>query len=127
MVGRMRAPLYALQLALLTTHPADAAYQHEWRALGVPGGVDGFLAFNLVAVAALAWGAIQLGRTHSRRWTAACALTGVLTGLIHGGLWLGGGSEFTTLPSRALIAAIVLVAALQLGELGRATPAPPPT
>jgi hypothetical protein len=114
MVGRMRAPLYALQLALLTTHQADAAYQHEWRALGVPGGVDGFLAFNLVAVAALAWG-------------AACALTGVLTGLIHGGLWLGGGSEFTTLPSRALIAAIVLVAALQLGELGRATPAPPPT
>ena len=116
----MRDRAYALQLALLTTHQADAAYQHEWRALGVPGGIDGFLAFNLLAVAALAWGAVELGRTYSRSWATASALTGVLTGLVHGGLWLGGGSEFATLPSRALIAGIVLVAALQLVELRRA-------
>ena len=37
---RMRAPAYVLQLALLATHQADAAYQHEWRVLGVPGDVE---------------------------------------------------------------------------------------
>jgi hypothetical protein len=118
----MRALAYVLQLALLATHQADAAYQHEWRPLGVPGDIEGFLAFNLVAVGALAWGAVQVGRTGSRAWTVACAATGVITGLVHGVLWLQGGVEFTGVASRAVLGAIVLLAMLQLAELWRSEP-----
>lgn len=118
----MRAFVYVVQLALLATHQADAAYQHEWRPLGVPGGIEAFLAFNLVAVGALAWGAVQVGRTGSRAWTLACAATGVVTGLVHGALWLQGGVEFTGAASRLVLGAIVLVAALQLVDLLRSRP-----
>lgn len=116
----VRAVGYVTQLTLLATHQADAAYQHEWRALGVPGGVEGFLAFNLIAVAALAWGAVEVGRAGGRGWVLASALTGLLTGLVHASLWLAGGSEFTTLASRGLVGGAVLVAVLQLVELRRA-------
>lgn len=118
----MRALVYVLQLALLATHQADAAYQHEWRPLGVPGGVEGFLVFNVVAVAALTWGAVQVGRHGSRAWATACAVTGVITGLVHGVLWLRGGAEFTGAASRLVLGAIVLVAVLQLAELWRSAP-----
>jgi hypothetical protein len=118
----MRAFVYVVQLALLATHQADAAYQHEWRPLGVPGDIERFLLFNVVAVATLTWGAVQVGRTGSRAWTVACATTGVITGLVHGVLWLEGGVEFTGAASRLVLGAIVLVAALQLVELLRSRP-----
>ena len=118
----MRALAYVLQLALLATHQADAAYQHEWRVLGVPGDVEGFLVFNVIAVGALTWGAVQVGRTGSRAWAGACAATGVITGLVHGVLWLQGGVEFTGAASRLVLGAIVLAAVVQLGELRRSAP-----
>lgn len=48
---RAAAQLYVGNLALLTTHQADAAYWHEWDVFGVPGGLPLFLVFNLGAVA----------------------------------------------------------------------------
>ena len=53
---RSATQLYVGNIALLTTHQADAAYWHEWDVFGVPGGISFFLAFNFGAVALVAAG-----------------------------------------------------------------------
>ncbi|MCA2978189.1 MAG: hypothetical protein INH41_13355 [Myxococcaceae bacterium] len=78
--------LYGLDVALLATHQADAAYWREWDVFGVPGGVSFFLAFNLAAMALLLAGFALVAGAHPRARAAAyaCAATGLVTCAIHG-------------------------------------------
>ena len=47
---------YAVTMLLLVVHQIDAAYWQEWAMFGVPGGVQGFLVFNALAVGVLILG-----------------------------------------------------------------------
>lgn len=114
--------LYSIQLALLTTHQADAAYWHEWEILGVPGGIDFFLALNAVAVGALALGLVRVAqRAPSARALAwLCAGAGGLTIAIHGAVFAAGErTAFGTPSSLAVLGGIALVALAQVAALWR--------
>jgi hypothetical protein len=77
--------LFALNLSLLATHQVDAAYHHEWEMFRVPGGIDFFLIFNLVAVFLLALGYAQVcGRTrHARTAVFGSVGVGLFTFSVH--------------------------------------------
>lgn len=74
-----------LNLALLATHQVDAAFWHEWDVFGVPGGIHFFLAFNVLAVFALALGLVTIAK-QSRGARLASRLSaglGLVTVAIH--------------------------------------------
>ena len=82
---RTAARLYVMNVALLTTHQADAAYWREWDVFGVPGGLPFFLAFNVGAVLVLAAGLVRVAEgTRSARGAAIlCASVGLFTVALH--------------------------------------------
>jgi hypothetical protein len=77
--------LYAANLALLTTHQADAASWREWEVFGVPGGLPFFLLFNVVAVLVLAAGLVRVaeGAPSARGAAVLCASVGLFTVALH--------------------------------------------
>ena len=82
---RSATQLYIGNIALLTTHQADAAYWHEWDVFGVPGGISFFLAFNFGAVALVAAGLVRVaeGAPSARRAAVLCAALGLEIGRAH--------------------------------------------
>jgi hypothetical protein len=82
-----RAPIaiYVVNLALLATHQADAAYWREWEVFGIRGGAELFLVFTAAAVMALGYGLVLVASGHTRGIIAMwlCAATGVVTVVIH--------------------------------------------
>lgn len=74
-----------LNLLLLATHQADAAYWHEWDVFGVPGGIHFFLVFNAFAVGALALGLVTIAARRPGAVLAGrlSAGVGLLTVAIH--------------------------------------------
>ena len=109
------AILYVINLALLATHQADAAYQHEWLLFQVPGGIHSFLAFNLVAVFLLALGLIHVAnRTRFENLSVyGISGVGVFTFLIHI-LFIGlGHLEFRDPLSFAILILILIVSIVQ--------------
>jgi hypothetical protein len=82
---RTAAWLYVMNVALLTTHQADAAYWHEWDVFGVPGGLPFFLAFNVGAVLVLAAGLVRVaeGALSARGAALLCASVGLFTVALH--------------------------------------------
>ncbi len=117
--------LYVGQLALLTTHQADAAYWHEWDVFGVPGGLPMFLAFNVGAVALLAAGLARIaaGAPSARRAAILCAAVGLFTVGLHT-VFLGlDRTAFWTPSSLAILLAILAASIAQLARLP-AAPAP---
>jgi hypothetical protein len=82
---RTATRLFAGNVALLTTHQADAAYWHEWDVFGVPGGLPLFLVFNVVAVGLVAVGLVQVaeGAPSARRAAVLSAALGLFTVALH--------------------------------------------
>lgn len=87
---------YTATLLSLIVHQIDAAYWHEWDMFHVPGGIQGFLLFNVLAVGLLLHGYRQviLGTPQARRYALLCGGVGVLTALLHAGFALAGHHEF---------------------------------
>lgn len=86
-----KTKFYILTLVALTLHQIDAAYWQEWNMFRLPGGIQGFLLFNLLAFPPLFVGLYQLGRVSaavksisSRTYGLVCGGLGVITGIIHG-------------------------------------------
>ena len=120
---RTRSPtrLYIANLALLTTHQADAAYWHEWDVFGVPGGISFFLAFNLVAVALVAAGLVRVaeGAPSARRAAVLCAALGLVTVALHAVfLWLDRTAFWTPSSIGVLLGVFVLSIAQLLHRPG---------
>ena len=108
---RSATRLYLANLALLTTHQADAAYWHEWDVFGVPGGISFFLAFNLGAVALVAAGLVRVaeGAPSARRAAVLCAALGLVTVALHAGfLWLDRTAFWTPSSIGVLLGVFVL-------------------
>lgn len=65
---------YLATLLALILHQIDAVFWQEWAMFHAPGGIQGFLLFNLFAVGAVLWGyrQIVLGTSTARSYALAC-------------------------------------------------------
>jgi hypothetical protein len=106
---------YFWTMLFLILHQIDAAYWKEWEMFHVPGGVQGFLVFNLAAIALVLVGYrhVLLGTQRATRYACVCAALGVGTFLIHAGFALAGQEQFY-LPLSVAIIALCLVCAVWL-------------
>jgi hypothetical protein len=121
---RSATPLYVGNLALLTTHQADAAYWHEWDVFGVHGGLPMFLAFNLGAVALLAVGLVRVaeGARAARRYALFCAGVGLLTVALHAVFMMVNRTAFWTPWSIGIFLGILATSCAQLLRALSTTP-----
>ncbi|MDO8035451.1 hypothetical protein O3297_18710 [Janthinobacterium sp. SUN128] len=112
---------YFWTMLFLILHQIDAAYWKEWEMFHVPGGVQGFLVFNLAAIAVVLAGYrhVLLNTRHASRYAAVCAVLGVGTSLIHAGFALAGLQQFHLPLSVAVIALCLLCGAWLLRDLRR--------
>ncbi|QKW56142.1 DUF6713 family protein [Stenotrophomonas sp. NA06056] len=87
---------YLATMVSLLLHQIDAAFWQEWRMFQVPGGIQGFLVFNLLAIGVLLHGYRQvvLGLASARRYAQLCGGLGIGTALIHTGFAAAGRDEF---------------------------------
>ncbi|MEP1740416.1 MAG: DUF6713 family protein [Kangiellaceae bacterium] len=88
--------LYGFTLILLILHQIDAAYWKEWEMFYLPGGIQGFLLFNLVAFPIIVVGYKKLLTLSSNylAYSYACGGLGLLTFIIHAGFAMFGFEEF---------------------------------
>ncbi|WP_409027742.1 DUF6713 family protein [Janthinobacterium sp. SUN098] len=106
---------YFWTMLFLILHQIDAAYWNEWEMFHVPGGVQGFLVFNLAAIAVVLAGYrhVLLATPRAPLYACACAALGAGTFLIHAGFALAGLEQFH-LPLSVAIIGLCLACALWL-------------
>ncbi len=108
--------LYIINLALLATHQADAAFWHEWELFGIAGGAPMFLLLNFILMTIFLHGFRQLlARIPSgHTYAGAMAAIGILAFVIHVFHMARGGFAFTPPSSVSLLVMIVMVSVAQL-------------
>ena len=102
-------------MLFLILHQIDAAYWKEWEMFHVPGGVQGFLVFNLAAITLVLVGYrhVLLATPRAVLYACVCAALGVGTCLIHAGFALAGMEQFH-LPLSVAIIVLCLASAVWL-------------
>lgn len=112
---------YFWTLLFLILHQIDAAYWHEWDMFHLPGGVQGYLAFNFAALAVVLAGYrhVLLNTPGARLFAGICAALGVLTFGIHAGFAVAGMTQFHLPLSKAIIALCLCCAVLLLRAMRR--------
>ena len=119
--------LYLTNATVLLVHQIDAAYWHEWRLFGLPGGIQFFLVLNLPIVLMVLWGvsAVARGKRAGVVFSWVLVASGLFAALFHGfHLWRGD-DTFTNVTSKALLvatAALSLAQAVDLLSGARAHP-----
>ena len=105
---------YLVTLTFLIMHQIDAAYWHEWDMFFLPGGIQGFLLFNIVVFPIVLYGYRQvvLNSVNAKYYSYLCGGLGILTFFIHASFALYGAEEFS-LP----FSVIVIVNCLIFGLL----------
>jgi len=106
---------YFVTMLALILHQLDAAYWQEWEMFFLPGGVQGFLLFNILAIPVLLVGyrSVLLGTVNAVFFAKVCAGLGLITFLIHAGFGLAGYHQFH-LPASISILILCLASALWL-------------
>ena len=96
---------YFWTMLCLILHQIDAAYWREWEMFYLPGGVQGFLVFNLAAIAVVLAGYRQvlLALPRARLYAGICGALGLATFVIHAGFALAGLEQFHLPLSMAII------------------------
>ena len=112
---------YFWTMLFLILHQLDAAYWKEWEMFHLPGGVQGFLVFNLAAIAVVLAGYrhVLLATARATLYAGVCAALGVGTCLIHAGFALAGLEQFHLPLSVAIIVLCLASAAWLLRDLRR--------
>lgn len=100
---------------LLMSHEIDAAYWREWRLFSIPGGIEGFLAFNVVVVLVVLWGLVALseGRRAGRAVSWLLVAFGVFAFGVHVYFVLAGRPEFATVGSWVVLGGALLASMVQ--------------
>lgn len=98
--------MYSLTLILLVLHQIDAAYWKEWEMFALPGGIQGFLFFNLLAIPLVVIGykSVLCQSNSYLNYSYLCGGLGVLTFILHVGFAISGYNEFHLPFSIAIIA-----------------------
>jgi hypothetical protein len=112
---------YFWTMLFLILHQIDAAYWKEWEMFHLPGGVQGFLVFNLAAIALVLAGYwhVLLATARAPLYACVCAVLGVGTFLIHAGFALAGLEQFHLPLSMAIIVLCLASAVWLLRDLRR--------
>jgi len=123
----MMARSYFWTMLFLILHQIDAAYWREWEMFHVPGGIQGFLVFNLAAIAVVLAGYrhVLLDTRRAPFFAAVCAALGAGTCAIHAGFALAGLEQFHLPLSVAVIALCLACAVWLLCDLRRVKAAGP--
>jgi hypothetical protein len=76
---------YLMTMCLLIFHQIDAAYWKEWEMFYLPGGVQGFLLFNivLIPIVLLGYRSVIAHEQKARHYSYFCAGLGITTFIIH--------------------------------------------
>jgi len=118
----MLRALYVTNAALLVVHEIDSAYWREWDLLGLGGGEAAFLLLHLPLVALVVWGYGRLveGARAGLVVSVLLAAAGLAAGAIHAAFLAAGHPEFRAPVSLGVLAATVLVSAIQASLTVRA-------
>ena len=110
---------YILNANLLITHEIDSAYWHEWNLFNLPGGITAFLIINflLICLVFLGYSQVVLAKPNTRKIFSMLACVGIFTFIIHIVFIAPGQTEFRTISSLGLLASILIVSILQLGNV----------
>lgn len=102
--------LYFGTMSLLIFHQIDAAYWKEWEMFYLPGGIQGYLLFNIIVIPLVLIGYKKLltKSPSANIYSYLCGALGILTFLIHSGLALFGAEQFD-LPLSMLIIVLCLI------------------
>lgn len=106
---------YFITMLMLVIHEIDAAYWHEWDMFMVPGGIQGFLLFNIVIIPLVFVGykAVVTHHANAPQWGIFCGALGAITFAIHGAFLLVGFEQFT-LPFSLGVIVICLLSSIVL-------------
>lgn len=116
--------LYLLNAAVLITHEIDSAYWQEWELFGLPGGIQLFLALNLLIVFVVLYGqqALVRGKPAGIVMSWVLVAGGLSAAGIHSYFLFSGELAFRLPMSVFLLAAAFVVSLLQgaaLVDVGR--------
>lgn len=96
---------YLTTMSLLIFHQIDAAYWQEWNLFNLPGGVEGYLLFNIIVIPIILIGYTNVIQSTSKAviYSYGCAALGIITFLIHTVFLLLGHEQFKTPISLAIL------------------------
>ena len=111
--------LYLLNAAVLITHEIDSAYWHEWKLFGIPGGIQAFLAINLLLVIVILYGhqALAMGRSSGIILSWVLVAGGLFAVGIHTYFLLKGDEAFRLPASLVLLLATLVLSLAQARAL----------
>lgn len=111
---------YLATMTLFVLHQMDAAYWHEWNMfLDIPpGGIQGYLAYNLVLMPIFFVGykSVIESSAHAFRYSYFCGGIGVLVFVVHAGFMISGYDEFRLPFSMSIIALCLLSGSWQVRQ-----------
>jgi len=105
-----------INTVLLTVHEIDSAYQHEWRLLRLPGGIDAFLLVHVPLLGLVLYGFWRIveWRAGARAFSCALAVVGIGAVALHTTLMAAGNPEFRQPMSVAVLGAVLAASIVQL-------------
>lgn len=109
--------LYFANALLLMSHEIDSAYWKEWNLFGLKGGMNGFLVFNIIAIALVLYGFMEIIKeTSIGVWfSLLLGITGIFTFGIHAFYLAKGRSEFRVPFSLFILISIFIISLIELG------------
>lgn len=113
--------LYLLNVSLLATHEIDSAFWREWELFGLPGGIQLFLALNLVLMVMVLHGfsVVVRGAPRARAYSWLMVAIGIFAAVAHTCFLVQGAPQFRTEMSLAIIYGLLLVSLWQVAALVR--------
>lgn len=111
-------------MSLFLLHQMDAAYWHEWDMFNdfPPGGVQGYLLYNVVLIPLLIVGYKNVLQSSKKaiKYSYFCAGLGLLVFVVHGSFFIAGYDQFTLPTSMGIIFGCFISGAWQMQQTLRA-------
>ena len=108
--------VYLVNAVLLIVHEIDSAYWKEWELFRLSGGLDGFLLLHIPLVGLILYGLLEVA-AKTRTGTIIYFILnfgGFFAFTIHTYFLRKGDERFTSILSKALLSAILVVSLIQL-------------
>ncbi len=107
--------LYLLNLTLLFTHELDSAFWHEWDLFGLPGGIQLFLALNLILLFVALLGLQQVNANTRSGYILSLVVSagGIFAFCVHSYFLIAGNPTFTLPFSIILIVLLLPISLMQ--------------